>query len=111
LQKTKKQQNTRSVTEVDQPLLKEAFISQKDTSKPLILQGINMSIGMVCFIMVIHALIATVALPDPSTPIFISIILLILFIGEVLILIWLIRVRKSTPAALERVIRHLSDTE
>ncbi|MHA2075103.1 MAG: DUF7347 domain-containing protein [Candidatus Hodarchaeales archaeon] len=101
----------REVTEVDQPLLKEAFISQKDTSKPLILQGINMSIGMVCFIMVIHALIATVALPDPSTPIFISIILLILFIGEVLILIWLIRVRKSTPAALERVIRHLSDTE
>ncbi|MHA2096996.1 MAG: DUF7347 domain-containing protein [Candidatus Hodarchaeales archaeon] len=101
----------REVIEVDQPLLKEAFISQKEASKPLILQGINVSIGMVCFLMVLHAIIATVALPDPSTPFFVKILLLLLFIGEALILIWLIRVRKSTPAFLERVIKHLGDTE
>ena len=101
----------REVTEVDQPLLKEAFSSQKDTSKPLILQGINMSIGMICLLMVIHAVIASVALPDPNTPFFVLVILLFLFIGEGLILIWLIRARKSTPAFLERVVKHLSDAE
>ena len=100
-----------NITERDQPLLKEAFVSQKDTQKPLILQGINMSIGMVCFFMVIHFFIATVAIPDPSTPPFISVILALLFVGEVLILIWLIRIRKSTPAFLERIVRHLSDIE
>ena len=101
----------RDVTEVDQPLLKEAFISQKDTSKPLILQGINMMIGMVCFLLVIHAVIASVALPDPSTPFFLSVILFLLFIGEFMVLICLIRIRNSTPAFLERVIRHLGDPE
>ena len=99
------------VLKVNQPLLKEAFISQKDTGKPLILQGINMTIGMVCFIMVLHAFIATVVLPDPSTPFFLLIILISLFIGEAVILIWLIRIRKSTPAFFERFIKHLGDTE
>ena len=70
-----------------------------------------MSIGMICLLMVIHAVIASVALPDPNTPFFVLVILLFLFIGEGLILIWLIRARKSTPAFLERVVKHLSDAE
>ncbi|MFX0185442.1 MAG: winged helix-turn-helix domain-containing protein [Candidatus Hodarchaeota archaeon] len=101
----------RETPETDQPLLKQAYVSQKDTTKPLILQGINISIGMVCFAMIIHIIIAILALPDPNTPFFVSLILLLLFVGEIIILIWLIQIRRSTPAFLERFIKHLSETE
>jgi DNA-binding HxlR family transcriptional regulator len=50
----------REIPETNQPLLKEAFVSQKEASNPLILQGINISIGFICFFMVIHVLIAPV---------------------------------------------------
>lgn len=101
----------REISESDQPLLKQAYISQKGVGKPLVLQGINMSIVTICFIMVMHLLIALVALPDPDTPFFIVIILILLFLGEIIALLWLIRVRKSTPAFLERIARHLGETE
>ena len=56
------------ITEVDRPLLKEAFLSQKETGKPLALQGINIGIGMVSFIIVIHMIIAIMAINAPDTP-------------------------------------------
>ncbi|MFX0151736.1 MAG: helix-turn-helix domain-containing protein [Candidatus Hodarchaeota archaeon] len=101
----------REVPETDQPLLKEAFVSQKETSKPIILQGINISIGFICFIMVIHVLIAIAALPDPNTPFFIAPLLLLIFVGEFIVLMWLLRIRKSSPAFLERIAKHLRDSE
>lgn len=101
----------REVPDTDQPLLKEAFVSQKEASNPLILQGINISIGFICFFMAIHVLIALVALPDPNTPFFIAPLLLLIFLGECIVLMWLIRIRKSTPAFLKRVVKHLSDAE
>lgn len=104
-------QINREIVEADQPLLKEAFVSQKGIGKPLILQGINISIGMICFFMAIHILIAVVALPDPNTPFFVALLLVMLFAGELLILVWLIRIRKSTPAFLERLNKHLRDAE
>jgi DNA-binding transcriptional ArsR family regulator len=101
----------REISEADQPLLKQAYISQRNVRKPLVLQSINMCIGTICFIMVIHLLIAVVALPDPDTPFFITVILILFFIGEIISIIWLIRVRKSTPVFLEQIARHLSETE
>ena len=101
----------RDITEADQPLLKEAFLSQKETGKPLALQGINISIGMISFIIVIHLIISFVALNTPDTPIIIYPILFILLIGELIILLWLLRIRKSTPAFLERFFKHIGDTE
>jgi len=99
------------VADRDKPLLKEAFVSQRETGKPLIIQGINISIGMTCFFMFIHIIIASLALPDPDTPPIIVLVLLLLFLGEILILIWLFRIRKSTPAFLEKFIKHISNTE
>jgi hypothetical protein len=99
------------ITEVDRPLLKEAFLSQKETGKPLALQGINIGIGMVSFIIVIHMIIAIMALNAPDTPFIIYPILFILLVGEIIILLWLLRIRKSTPAFLEQFFRHISDTE
>jgi predicted transcriptional regulator len=99
------------ITEKDQPLLKEAFVSQKNSSKPLILQGINISIGIITFFISLHVLIAIIALPDPQTPIFIIPLMLVIFLGEFLILIWLIKIKKASPVFLERISKHLSDTE
>ena len=101
----------REITEADQPLLKEAFLSQKETGKPLALQGINIGIGMLAFIIVIHMIISIIALNTPDTPFIIYPILFILLVGEIIILLWLLRIRKSTPAFLERFFRHISDIE
>ncbi|MFX0124368.1 MAG: hypothetical protein ACFFAE_12070 [Candidatus Hodarchaeota archaeon] len=101
----------REISEADQPLLKEAFLSQKETGKPLALQGINISIGMVSFIIVIHMIISFVALNTSDTPFFIYPILFILLVGEIILLLWLLQIRKSTPAFLERFFRHIGGTE
>ncbi|MFX0085566.1 MAG: winged helix-turn-helix domain-containing protein [Candidatus Hodarchaeota archaeon] len=99
------------ISEADQPLLKEAFLSQKETGKPLALQGVNIALGMISFIIVIHLIISIVALSTPDTPFLIYPILFILLLGEILMLIWLLRVRKSTPAFLERFFKHIGDVE
>ncbi len=101
----------REIPETDQPLLKEAFLSQKEIGKPLVLQGINIGIGMICFIMIIHAFLAVIALTDPNIPFFILPLLLTLLLGEFGILIWLIRVKIAAPVFIERFTKHIRDTE
>jgi DNA-binding transcriptional ArsR family regulator len=99
------------LTETDQPLLKEAYVAQKEIAYPLILEGINISIGAMFFFLFIHVILSVIILQEPNPPVFPIFVLFFILVGEIVILIWLLRVRKSTPAFLERFAKHLANTE
>jgi len=96
-------------TESDRALLKEAFISQRNGTKPLILQGISLGIGALVFLTCITTFLIVVFLTVQDSPIFIWPILLTMLTGEILGLIWTIRVKKSAPAFIERINKHLKE--
>lgn len=95
----------------DQPLLKEAFISQKNITKPLIVYGIYLGIGALGLTTFITGFLFVLFLIIPDQPIIIWPIISFTLIGEVLTLIWLLRIRKSAPAFLERLDKHLKETD
>ncbi|NHJ02320.1 MAG: ArsR family transcriptional regulator [Candidatus Heimdallarchaeota archaeon] len=99
------------IQDTDQSLLKKAFISQKEASSPLALQGINISIGMICFFIIIHILLSIIVITDPKTPFIVPFLLAAILIGEVLILIWLFRIKKSIPTFLNRFFKHLNENQ
>lgn len=98
-------------TEKERPLLKEAFISQKDSAKPFILQGINLGIGGLIFFVSITIFLFVVFLMDPNAPIFVLPIIIVMLLGEIFGLTWVIRIRTSAPAFIERFNRHLRESE
>jgi len=102
----------KEVIETEQPYLKEAYISQKDRStKKLVVQGIYFGIGAILFISVITIFLAVVFFTIPDTPIFLWPIIITMLFGEIIGLIWLIRVRIHSPAIIERISKHLKDNE
>ena len=100
------------VNKKEQPLIKEAFVSQKDTTKPLILQGINLGIGGLSFMIFITGFLFIIFLMIPgSVPIFIWPIISFMLFGELFSLIWIIRVSKSALIFIERIDKHLRASE
>jgi len=97
------------VSENQQPLLKEAYVAQTERRFPLILGGINISIGMICFFILIHVMLGAIMLQEPNIPIFLPFLLFFILIGEFSILIWLFRIRRSAPPFLERFSKHLDN--
>ncbi|MFX0059691.1 MAG: winged helix-turn-helix domain-containing protein [Candidatus Hodarchaeota archaeon] len=102
----------KEVSETDQPYLKEAFLSQKDRStKSLIVQGINFGIGGVGFIFAITIFLTVLFFTIPDIPIFIWPIIITMLFGEIMGLIWLIRVRLRSPDIIERIDKHLKNRD
>ncbi|MFX0094875.1 MAG: hypothetical protein ACFFBD_24275 [Candidatus Hodarchaeota archaeon] len=111
------------ITENDRPLVKEAYLSQKNTGKPLILQGINLVIGAFSFMLIFHSVVAVIiggmiysAINTMSSNLFVPLFLILLvtlflILGEFIAIIWLIRVKKTAPAFLERLNKHLKGTD
>ena len=99
------------VTENEQGYIKEAYTSQKNDSKSLVLQGINIGIGGLGFMMAVTIFLFVVFLSDPNTPIVIWPIIITMLIGESLALIWLVRIKKSAPPFIERIAKHLREND
>nr|MDO8115712.1 winged helix-turn-helix domain-containing protein [Candidatus Sigynarchaeota archaeon] len=95
------------------PLLKEAYLSQKQTTTPLLVQGMNGFIGMVIFMMSVTVflliLMITLAVTDPGTPVPLIIIPGLMIVGESLALRWLFAVRKRAPAFIKKIEKHVKE--
>ncbi len=96
----------------EQPLIKAAFVSQKEVTKPLILHGINLGIGGLVFMIFITGFLFVVLFMNlDSVPIVIWPIIIFMGIGEFMGLFWIIRVRRKAPVFIERLDKHLKGSD
>lgn len=99
-------------TDKDQNLIKDAYLAQKNSAKPLILRGITIMIVLLSLILVIHGsmLIGLLLIYNELQGSIIVLPILLVLIGiEIAGLIWLIQVRETSPVFLEKLNRHLQD--
>ncbi len=97
----------KELTYNERGLLKEAYISQIESSRPIILQGINLGIGGIAFIMGITIFLIIVFILVQDSPIFVWPILITMLAGETIGLIWTFRLRKAAPVFMDRISKHL----
>ena len=96
----------------DQKLIKEAYISQKEAGKPLILKGITILIVFLAFILVLHGsmLIGLLILFNELQGSIIVLPILLFLIGiEISGLVWLIQVRRTSPIFIDKLAKHLQN--
>ncbi|MBD3192981.1 MAG: hypothetical protein GF308_20255 [Candidatus Heimdallarchaeota archaeon] len=92
----------------EQAMVKQTYISQRDGIKPLVLQGISFGIAAMVFFTGITIFLLVISIIEQQS-LFVIPILGIMIIGEVLGVIWLIRLRMNLPVFLERVNKYFKE--
>jgi DNA-binding transcriptional ArsR family regulator len=98
-----------SVSSEEQPHLKEAYQGQKVSKTSIVMQGTNILIATMIFILAISTTILIIASLQPETPWYIYPISIVLILLEGIILFWAIRARKSTPQVLATLKKHYAE--
>lgn len=105
----------KEISENEQPYLKEAFISQKYDKKSFLhirlIGGISFGIGGIGLILFVTVFLTILFFTIPGPPIIVWPILAVMLFGESMALIWLIRMRKSSPAFIERINKILKEND
>lgn len=99
-------------TDKDQKLLKNAYLSQKNTGLPLLLKGISIMIILLSLFIIIHGsmLIGLLLTFNELQGSIIVLPIIIALLGiEIAGLIWLLQVRKSSPAFLAKMNKHFQE--
>ena len=98
-----------NLTQEDQPLLKEAYQGQRTYNKSLAVQGMNILIGAMIFLMVISSTIFIITLSIPQTPWIIYAVSIVILLLESVVLVWAIKARKNTPTLLAKLKKHFDE--
>ena len=85
------------ITEEDQPMIKETFMGQKSNNPSMVVRGINILILAIGFVFFMSVSISIIAFLESDTPIFVYFIIFGIILGELLVLTWLINVRRKAP--------------
>ena len=97
------------ITGKEQPMIKQAYVSQQSKKDSILQRGVNVWIGAVIFAITIHVVIAYFALTDPQTPWVVYVILAAIFALEIYLLKWLFGLRVKAPEFETKVKTHLKD--
>ncbi len=93
----------------DQPLIKEAYLAQRNSATPLVKEGIKLGIGAISFAIAVTTFINVLFIIDGTFPYFLIPIIVLIYFGEIAVLKWLITVRKTAPVFIERLNKYLND--